>query len=737
MNPLAKAYCVLRYLGPGFVARRLQLSIKKRLGVTRRRFAPRPWDTIQLGEIVSPGIPTRPQPYVEYKSIHIPTFLFPFGEPPLIPVWDQGTECNRVPNLHDRLELLRNDRCIYFFNQPSPEGIDWYHNPFDDTQGDHRGIWCDVPDFSPEQGDPRVLWEPSRAAWALDVARARARGMEYPCGDVFWRWVDSWMTACPPFNGFQWKCGQESTVRLIAILIGFWAIGPEERDASRRWLQMARLAWATAYRIAHHIDYAVSQNNNHALSEACGLMLVAHLFPEFRDSVAWDQLGRRVLSDGMRRQIYPDGSYIQHSMNYHRVMLHVCTLALRIAELSGRPMAKELYDTLDRATKFLLQMMDPQSGQTPHYGNNDGACVLPLSACEFRDVRPALQSAHVLVHQKRLFAAGPWDEESLWLHGRAALDSPIEIVAQVSTAFRAGGYYTLHTLSSWLMARAHRHHDRPGQYDPLHVDLWWKGVNVLCDRGTYRYYYPSDVAVEEAFRSLSAHNGIEIDGRSPERWLGRFLHVPYSQTDLLEYRDQDEPLVWGGVSHDYARAPWRVTHSRTVIACTEVLWIIVDDLIGVGSQRVTARWQLPECSYRLEAAEPAVEFDTPQGLVTLRVCTTAQAAMQLQAALGRTAGGQAVGFAAPNYNSLVPAPTIEAAVETSLPVRVVTGVYLGCGAAQSNLTLSENGEVTGIGCRGRTLTLRLGKLALSPRSAFVRIESDAEGPTVASVHRPT
>ena len=76
----------------------------------------------------------------------------------------------------------------------------------------------------------------------------------------------------------------------------------------------------------------------HAISEACGLILVSHLFPEFREAATWSRLGRRVLAAQLRRQIYADGSYIQHSMNYHRVMLDMrrwgCVLAnWRIAPL--------------------------------------------------------------------------------------------------------------------------------------------------------------------------------------------------------------------------------------------------------------------------------------------------------------------------------------------------------------------------------------------------------------------
>lgn len=149
----------------------------------------------------------------------------------------------------ERVRLLQDDRVVYFHHAVAPGPIDWYANPFDHTRGPSRPVWCDVPDFSPEQGDARTLWEPSRAAWAVDIARARARGLDVDAGSLFWRWVDSWMAACPPFHGFQWKSGQEAAIRFMAIAMGFWAVGDDKTTTPDRWLQMARLAWATGRRI--------------------------------------------------------------------------------------------------------------------------------------------------------------------------------------------------------------------------------------------------------------------------------------------------------------------------------------------------------------------------------------------------------------------------------------------------------------------------------------------------------
>ena len=158
--------------------------------------------------------------------------------------------------------------------------------------------------------------------------------------------------------------GRESSVRMIAAGLGFWAMANDAGDHggsagcnSRGW------PGRTGYRVARHIGYAVSQKNNHALSEACGLLLISHLFPEFRCGAArWGATGRKVLASELRRQVYEDGSYVQHSMNYHRVMLHVSLLGLRLGELAGDPFDRDLYDRIGRAGEFLHQVMDVDTG---------------------------------------------------------------------------------------------------------------------------------------------------------------------------------------------------------------------------------------------------------------------------------------------------------------------------------------------------------------------------------------
>lgn len=721
MNPLTRAYYILRYLGPRVVALRVNIYLRQKLGITRRKFAPRAWESISLSDVTRSGTPTNAEGFALFKRAQSIPFLFPLGLPPVIPPSIRQAHVDRQPSLAERLRLLEQDRCVYFFRSPSPEVIDWHRNPFEGTRADPDTVWCDIPDFLPSQGDPRILWEPSRAAWAIDIARAGSYGIKLDAGALYWRWIDSWMSACEPFRGFQWKCGQESSVRIIAIAIGFWSIANNPATTPDRWVQFARLAWATGYRVYHHIHYAISQKNNHALSEACGLLLISHLFPEFREAARWNELGRRVFAEEILRQTYADGSYIQHSMNYHRVMLHVSALAMRLAELAGKPFPRVIYDRIAHCGEFLFQMMDTKTGRVPNYGNNDGACVLPLNECDFTDYRPTVQATHFLTHRERRLSTGPWDEDLLWMFGSEALSRPVaEAQSAESAAYEVGGYYTIRAVDSWCMVRCHTYKDRPGQDDPLHVDLWWRGLNVLRDCGTYRYYVTGSEEVELYFRSARAHNTIEIEGVSPVEWVSRFLFFPWPRCRKLRSKaSADTAISFEGERNIDERPLWPVSHRRTVASLANDVWVVIDDLLGATGCSAILRWHLMDAPYELDVPRSSIVIKTAEGSVSLFVVGEPNEAANLEVVRGRENRGMVQGFASSYYGERSAIPTLEASFQCRSLQRIVT--FIGCGVPVSGKILGydELSEQWGVQIGHQVRILHLARPSRGARSTFM------------------
>src|SRR4029077_3659749 len=168
------------------------------------------------------------------------------------------------------------------------------------------------------------------------------------------------------------------------------------------------------------LDYALSQRNNHGISEGLGLWTIGLLFPELRASARRRERGRRVLEEQGRALIYEDGSFSQHSVNYHRLMLHAYIWSIRLGDLHGRPLSDELRRRVARAGDWLYQMQDDFTGRAPNYGPNDGALILPLSNCAYPDLRPVVQATRYLTTGTRSFGPGPWDEDLFWIFGAGA-----------------------------------------------------------------------------------------------------------------------------------------------------------------------------------------------------------------------------------------------------------------------------------------------------------------------------
>ncbi len=746
MISFSKACAVVRWLGPGFALQRTSLAIQRRLGMTRRKFSPRPWDSLRLEDIARPGTPTTPEDYARFKTSNPPPFLFPLGAPPRFPPFAARSRFERVPSLEDRLRLLERGQCIYFFDQIAQRTLDWYDSPFDNARAEDRSTWCDIPDFSPRHGDPRILWEPSRAAWAFDLARAGAHGIPFDAAVCYWRWVDSWMNACPPFQGFQWKCGQESSVRFIAIAIAFWSLAADPATTPQRWLQFARLAWATGYRVSRHIRYAVSQHNNHALSEACGLLLIGSLFPEFRESANWERLGRKIFTAELTRQVNSDGSYIQHSFTYHRVMLHVAMLAWRVTECSGRPLDDAVRERIGLAGEFLFHMMDRVTGRVPNYGNCDGALVLPLTECDFSDFRPVVQSAHVLATGRHRFPPGPWDEELVWLFGEAALRHDVDdrLVAR-SRAFSGGGYYTIRRRDSWAMIRCHEYRTRPGHCDSLHVDLWYKGINILCDCGTFRYYVPSDPALEAYFRSTRAHNTIEVNDNDGGEWITRFLFLPFPKAECSTFDPQTKSMaepVFEGRRTMHHKRTGRIEHRRCVVALAEDLWIVVDTTRAPGAHSVVMRWHCADVPCEVSQPGQSVTLTLPDGLVSLSVAGYPRAPAEFAVNRGRDGDGRICGYAARYYNRCVAIPTLEARFACGAAQRMFTAIGLGGSTSIRRAEETEETDRWHITCGNSMWIVELSPLGrksprtyLRSRRAAALLENENEVPATGTTAR--
>jgi hypothetical protein len=446
MLKLTNACQVLRHYGVGFCAFRVKYALQKKLGYLKHKTPSTNWTQIWIQQRLKSELAQSGAGLLQIHESNESRFFFDSDRLPNY----AGRDCKKVLS---QAENILHNRFQYFFDEWHSLGQmpDWFLNPVTGKRAKHDLHWSDVNLFDADVGDIKFIWEPSRFAWVYTLVRAFAATGDKRYSEKFWSLFESWLEANQPNTGPNYACGQECAIRLMAMCFALYAFAHSKTSNTDRKRKLITAIVVHAERIEKNIDFAISTHTNHSLTEAAGLYTAGVLFPEFERSEQWRQVGKKVLTNEALKQIYPDGAYIQHSMNYHRLMLQDILWVWRLAELNDETLSGELMSRCEKATSFLCQMQDEITGRVPNYGSNDGALIVPLNSCDYLDYRPVVQSMYYIFSRTKLYEEGPWDEDLLWLFGPKAMAAPLEPPERADAAYPVGGYYTVRNKKSCAM----------------------------------------------------------------------------------------------------------------------------------------------------------------------------------------------------------------------------------------------------------------------------------------------
>ena len=88
--------------------------------------------------------------------------------------------------------------------------------------------------------------------------------------------------------------------------------------------------------------------------------------------------GLVVAQSSAAHKISSYGEYIQHSANYHRLMLQTVLWADMILRKQHQRWPSLTLELLIRAAHWMFSMIDPASGQTPNLGRERWSLDLPF-----------------------------------------------------------------------------------------------------------------------------------------------------------------------------------------------------------------------------------------------------------------------------------------------------------------------------------------------------------------------
>ena len=138
--------------------------------------------------------------------------------------------------------------------------------------------WSKVAINVIEGQDIKKTWELSRFHWMPLFAAAFLASKEKSYILVLNDWFSDWAKSNIPNAGVNWVNGQEISIRLINIVNASFLLGIQKANVTSTLLNTLEIH---CQRIMCTLDYALSQDNNHGISESAALYIAGNWLKTF------------------------------------------------------------------------------------------------------------------------------------------------------------------------------------------------------------------------------------------------------------------------------------------------------------------------------------------------------------------------------------------------------------------------------------------------------------------------
>lgn len=502
-------------------------------------------------------------------------------------------EKNPSEKLKLKAEKILNGEIEFFSADWKELGLDynWVTNPDSNYSYPNDIHWSLIPDFSEQTGDIKFVWEKSRFTY-FHVLLNYDYHFGLDLSEFVFNEMDSWIQNNPINQGPNWRCSQEISLRLFNW---FYALSYYQNSASLtedRFNKYIEVIYWSLHHVYYHIDFSrIAVRNNHAITETLLLSISNKLFPSFEDTAKWSTEGKKWLEEEVDYQVYDDGTFLQFSMNYHRVLIQLLTLAVSFDLQHKVGYSSVIKSKAYLSLKYLMTCQDEKTGQLPNYGANDGALFFQWDLSEFRDYRPQLNVLHRLLTGENAYKLE--DNKSIdWFHVEKINSHDFEKVDLRDGLyhFDKGGYIVIREANTLTFLKCGEYKDRPSQADNLHLDIWCNGTNILRDAGSYKYNTTKEL--QAYFFGTRSHNSVVLDGDKDQMLKGgRFIWYYWTKLKAIEILETETSYEVKADVLAYSYINKKIVHSRKLIKKKGTNeWQVEDEIRGEDSKGARQIW---------------------------------------------------------------------------------------------------------------------------------------------------
>lgn len=489
--------------------------------------------------------------------------------------------------LKQQAENILSGKYVFFSSIQYMLGTDydWVTNPDTGYQYDINKHWSDINDYAKEAGDIKFVWEKSRFSFLYTLIRYDYHFEQDMALHVL-NEIENWIDANPVNLGPNYKCSQEISLRTLnwTFALHYYKDSPHLTPALFNKI-VNSIYWQVKH-VYSNINFSrIAVRNNHAITESLVLYLIGLLYPFFPEAKKWKQDGKKWFEKEIAYQIYPDGTFLQFSMNYHRVVIQLLSWAIRLAHLNSEKFSDVVYGRANASLDFLNACMNENNGHLPNYGANDGALFFPLNNNDYRDYRPQLEVLSGILGRKNNYH----NQEDKYWYGLSNDNAEKSTSKQGTYSFTDGGYYLLREKDALTFLRCGNHKDRPSQADNLHLDVWVNGENILRDAGSYKYN--ADEETLRFFFGTGSHNTVTLGEHDQMLKGGRFIWYYWSGPACGEWKEFADYYEFTGSVHVFKQLGKNIVHKRLVKKYkNELRWEITDEIKSSVDLPMTQIW---------------------------------------------------------------------------------------------------------------------------------------------------
>lgn len=461
--------------------------------------------------------------------------------------------------------------------------------------------------YPEDSSDIKVPWELARFQHLPVLGQAYWHTGENRYAYEFAAQVADWLDRNPFGMGPNWVVPMEAAIRGVNWLYAANCFG-EAGLAPEFWWKLLGSLFAHASFIRANLEWNPYARGNHYLANLVGLAYLGAFFSDSPEGKAWLAFATRALSAEIHHQVGPDGTALEASLGYHRLVTELFLAGSLVAAravwpgVPGRAALEAVFGAahlrkLETMLDFILHYTRPD-GRAPVVGDTDDGRLLELvgyGTAHPADHRHLLCMGALLFGRDAFAQAAPagrdW-EEAWWQLG---VEPPAEgarrAPAPASRAFPAGGFFVMRAPESgapeaYVLIRCGELSGFGGHAhcDQLSFELAVGRQPVLVDPGSY--VYTADLAARYQFRSTASHNTVRVAGAEQNRISARapFLLPDDTRARVRHWRSEPDADEFEGEHVGYERLPGRVRHRRAFLfdKRAAVLYIL-DRLDGRGT----------------------------------------------------------------------------------------------------------------------------------------------------------